>query len=92
MGITIWKIFLKITLGLSDIHKLKILNRDLKSLNIFLKNVEDIRVGNLGIAKILNQTFFAKTFIDTLYYLSPEICEDKPYNDKSDVWALGCIL
>ena len=62
------------------------MNRDLKSLNIFLKNVEDIRVGNLGIAKILNQTFFAKTFIGTLYYLSPEICEDKPYNDKSDVW------
>ena len=92
MGITIWKIFLNITLGLADIHKLKILNRDLKSLNIFLKNVEDIRVGNLGIAKILNQTFFAKTFIGTLYYLSPEICEDKPYNDKSDVWALGCIL
>ena len=68
------------------------MNRDLKSLNIFLKNVEDIRAGNLGIAKILNQTFFAKTFIGTLYYLSPEICEDKPYNDKSDVWALGCIL
>ena len=40
----------------------------------------------------MNQTFFAKTFIGTPYYLSPEICEDKPYNDKSDVWALGCIL
>ena len=88
----VWKIFLKITLGLADIHKLKILHRDLKSLNIFLKNDEDIRVGDLGVAKILNQTFFAKTFIGTPYYLSPEICEDKPYNDKSDVWALGCIL
>ena len=30
--------------------------------------------------------------VGTPYYLSPEICEDKPYNDKSDVWALGCIL
>ena len=88
----VWKIFIKITLGLADIHKLKILHRDLKSLNIFLKKDEDIRVGDLGVAKILNQTFFAKTFIGTPYYLSPEICEDKPYNDKSDVWALGCIL
>jgi serine/threonine protein kinase len=49
-------------------------------------------VGDLGVAKILNQTYFAKTFIGTPYYLSPEICEDKPYNDKSYVWALGCIL
>ena len=88
----IWKFFIKITLGLADIHKLKILHRDLKSLNIFLKQEKDVRVGDLGVAKVLNQTFFAKTFIGTPYYLSPEICEDKPYNDKSDVWALGCIL
>ena len=88
----VWKFFIKITLGLADIHKLKILHRDLKSLNIFLKQGNDVRVGDLGVAKILNQTFFAKTFIGTPYYLSPEICEDKPYNDKSDVWALGCIL
>ena len=88
----VWKIFIKITLGLADIHKLNILHRDLKSLNIFLKKDEDIRVGDLGVAKILNQTYFAKTFIGTPYYLSPEICEDKKYNDKSDVWALGCIL
>ena len=88
----IWKFFIKITLGLADIHKLNILHRDLKSLNIFLKHENDIRVGDLGVAKVLNNTFFAKTFIGTPYYLSPELCEDKPYNDKSDVWALGCIL
>ena len=88
----IWRIFIKTTLGLADIHKLNILHRDLKSLNIFLKDNDDIRVGDLGVAKILNHTYFAKTFIGTPYYLSPELCEDKPYNDKSDVWALGCIL
>jgi NIMA (never in mitosis gene a)-related kinase len=32
------------------------------------------------------------TQIGTPYYLSPEICEDRPYNRKSDVWALGCVL
>jgi serine/threonine protein kinase len=26
------------------------------------------------------------------YYLSPEVCQDVPYNTKSDVWALGCVL
>ncbi len=24
--------------------------------------------------------------------LSPEVCEDKKYNHKSDIWALGCVL
>jgi len=35
---------------------------------------------------------FSKTAIGTPYYLSPEICQEKPYNQKSDIWSLGCIL
>lgn len=34
----------------------------------------------------------AKTLVGTPYYLSPELCQEKPYNNKSDVWSLGCIL
>ena len=88
----IWQIFIKITLGLTAIHKMKILHRDLKTLNIFLKKDMEIKIGDLGVAKELNQASFASTIIGTPYYLSPEMCEDKPYNQKSDVWALGCIL
>ena len=88
----IWKIFIKIAIGLADIHNLKILHRDLKTLNIFLKQSLDIKIGDLGVAKVLAKNNFARTVIGTPYYLSPEICEEKPYNDKSDVWALGCIL
>ena len=44
-------------------------------------------------AQILStQTNFAQTVVGTPYYLSPELCEDKPYNEKSDVWALGVCL
>ncbi|DBA72156.1 TPA: hypothetical protein ACH3X2_010875 [Trebouxia sp. C0005] len=32
------------------------------------------------------------SLVGTPYYLSPEICEDKAYDHKSDVWSLGCIL
>ena len=88
----VWNLFLKITIGLASIHNLKILHRDLKALNIFLTKDLDVKIGDLGVAKMLTHTKFAKTFIGTPYYLSPELCQDIPYNDKSDVWALGCIL
>ena len=88
----IWNIFIKITIGLATLHKSKILHRDLKTLNIFTTHNLDIKIGDFGVAKILTKSGFAKTIIGTPYYLSPELCEEKPYNDKSDVWALGCIL
>ena len=88
----IWQIFIQMILGLNSIHKKKILHRDLKSQNIFLTKDLNIKIGDLGVAKRLIHTNFAKTFIGTPYYLSPEICMEKPYNDKSDVWAIGCIL
>ena len=88
----IWQIFIQMILGLYSIHKKKILHRDLKSQNIFLTKDLNIKIGDLGVSKRLIQTNFAKTFIGTPYYLSPEICMEKPYNDKSDVWAIGCIL
>ncbi len=37
-------------------------------------------------------TEYAKTCIGTPYYLCPEVWEQKPYNNKSDIWALGCFL
>ena len=89
---TIWQIFIQMILGLHSIHKKKILHRDLKLQNIFLAKDLNIKIGDLGVSKRLIQTNFAKTFIGTPYYLSPEICMEKPYNDKSDVWAIGCIL
>ena len=89
---SIWKFFLQMLIGLAYIHSKKILHRDLKAMNIFLSKNNECKIGDLGVAKILQNTMHAHTFIGTPFYLSPEILEGKPYNEKSDVWALGCIL
>ena len=87
----IWSFFIQISLGLYYLHSKKILHRDIKSLNIFITKKGVAKLGDLGVAKVLSSSF-ANTFVGTPYYLSPEMCEEKPYNEKSDVWALGCIL
>ena len=85
--------FLQICLALKHIHSKRILHRDLKTQNIFLTFKGDVKIGDFGIARVLQHTYdVAQTAIGTPYYLSPEICQEKPYNQKSDIWSVGCIL
>ncbi|XP_074513716.1 serine/threonine-protein kinase Nek5 isoform X1 [Sebastes fasciatus] len=86
--------FVQICLGLKHIHDRKILHRDIKAQNIFLTNGGmKAKLGDFGIARMLNNTMeLARTCVGTPYYLSPEICESRPYNNKTDIWSLGCVL
>jgi serine/threonine protein kinase len=38
------------------------------------------------------QSICAVSTVGTPLYFSPELCEGREYNEKSDVWALGCVL
>ncbi|XP_067266351.1 serine/threonine-protein kinase Nek5 [Chanodichthys erythropterus] len=86
--------FVQICLGLKHIHDRKVLHRDIKSQNIFLtQGGLKVKLGDFGIARMLNNTMeLARTCVGTPYYLSPEICENRPYNNKTDIWSLGCVL
>lgn len=80
-------------LALKHIHAKHILHRDLKSANFFLSRRQNLKMGDFGIAKVLECTAAnAQTQIGTPYYLSPEICLGRPYSWTSDIWAMGCIL
>lgn len=85
--------FLQITLALKYLHDNHILHRDLKTANIFLTSKNVVKLGDFGISTVLQNTMAcAKTVCGTPYYFSPELCQSKPYNNKSDVWALGVVF
>ena len=66
---------------MKHIHDRKVLHRDIKSQNIFLTQTGMIKMGDFGIARVLNSTKDnAKTMVGTPYYLSPEIVENRPYS------------
>ncbi len=64
-------------------HDKSILHRDLKTQNVFLTKNEIVKVGDLGIARVLDSgNDLATTIIGTPYYMSPEIFSNIPYGQK----------
>eukprot|EP00928_Gymnodinium_smaydae_P035865 TRINITY_DN2515_c0_g1_i1.p1 TRINITY_DN2515_c0_g1~~TRINITY_DN2515_c0_g1_i1.p1 ORF type:complete len:1032 (-),score=281.11 TRINITY_DN2515_c0_g1_i1:56-2791(-) len=81
------------SMALKYLHDKKVLHRDLKPSNLFLTATGDLRMGDFGIAKVLDSTAAqAVSFVGTPYYISPEVIQEKPYSWPADVWSMGCIL
>lgn len=71
----------------------RIIHRDLKPGNIMLDEEYNVKLGDFGLAKILsNSKVYAHTNVGTPYYMSPEQVTDSGYDEKGDIWSLGCIL
>ncbi|CAI8047942.1 Serine/threonine-protein kinase Nek2 [Geodia barretti] len=92
------KVLHQLLLALRECHKKrdgvhKVLHRDLKPANVFLDSRGNVKLGDFGLARILHHNFsLAQTFIGTPYYMSPEVFSEKAYDEKSDLWSLGCLI
>ena len=87
----IWIIFIQLIKGLKSLHDLNILHRDIKSANIFLFKNGMAKLGDLNVSKVAKNGL-SYTQTGTPNYAAPEIWKDLPYNYKSDIWSLGCVL
>ena len=78
------------TRGLKTLHELKILHRDIKTANVFMFQSGAVKLGDMNVSKMSKS--MCKTQTGTPYYASPEVWKDLPYDKKSDIWSLGCVI
>ena len=92
----IWHLFAQICEGLKHLHEHGIVHRDLKAMNVMIVQTDTkfvAKIADLGVSRQLSDdTMMLQTFYGTPLYLSPELVENKQYNEKTDIWSLGVIL
>ena len=87
----IWHYFVQMVRGLQALHELNIVHRDIKSANLFMNSNGTLKLGDMNVSKVAKKGFLS-TQTGTPYYASPEVWKDRPYDIKSDIWSLGCVL
>ncbi len=78
-----------------------VVHRDLKPANIFIASGDRVKIGDFGVAKVLeartltrsgNQSASSDGIIGTAWYMSPEQARGADSDFRSDLYSLGCVL
>jgi serine/threonine protein kinase len=82
--------------GLASAHRAGVVHRDIKPANLVFDARGTLKIVDFGIAR-LAQTAAARltatnTVIGSAPYLSPEQIEGRPADERSDLYALGCVM
>lgn len=80
-------------MGIKKIHSKSIIHRDIKSHNILLNEKDQCKLGDFGLATVMNsEHIMAENLIGTPWYLSPEIVKGQEVSYESDLWSFGIML
>jgi serine/threonine protein kinase/Flp pilus assembly protein TadD len=85
---------IQIAEGMQAAHKKAIVHRDIKSSNIMITDKGQGKIMDFGLAKVLGGIKVTKagTTLGTTTYMSPEQCQGKEVDHRTDIWSFGVIL
>lgn len=86
----------QIAAGLAAAHAAGVVHRDIKPANVMFHGPGTVKIVDFGIARLAQTSAARLTATNTLVgsapYLSPEQAEGRPADERSDIYALGCVL
>jgi len=79
-----------VLLGVSFLHRMGKIHRDIKCANILLATNGDVKLADFGVSAQLSETMSKRSsIVGTPCWMAPEIIVDNTYDSKCDVWSIG---
>jgi urea transport system substrate-binding protein len=79
--------------GLAAAHEHGLVHRDIKPANLLLSKTNIVKIADFGLAKqslaTSKHVTQAGEVVGTPYFMSPEQCESRPIDHRSDLYSLG---
>lgn len=89
----LWRLVIDLCTALRYLHMDKrLVHRDFTPASLLVTRELQAKIADFGLARHWSSGHFLKSFVGTVAYAAPEVVQSRPYNEKADIWALGCVL
>lgn len=91
----VWRCVVQVASGLQAMHARDIIHRDIKPANVLVSALGAFKIADLGIAVETGSSVQGRLRTGkcgTLICMAPEVCKDKPFDARADIWSLGCLV
>ncbi|KAA6388434.1 MAG: putative protein kinase domain protein [Streblomastix strix] len=89
----VWDVIAQLVMSVGFLHSQRVVHRDMKPSNVFLTQDLEVRLGDFGIAKVLDAGLsFAKSMKGTVRYIPPELLQEEKFHKSGDIWGIGVTI